>query len=46
MSARDRIDILITLEDMATSQMKEKKKQKYKSLLKVWQSSLIYQLMT
>ena len=35
MSARDRIDILITLVDMATSQMKEKKKQKYKSLLKV-----------
>ena len=35
MSARDRIDILITLADMATSQMKEKKKQKYKSLLKV-----------
>ena len=35
MSARDGIDILITLVDMATSQMKEKKKQKYKSLLKV-----------
>ena len=35
MSERDRIDILTTLVDMATSQMKEKKKQKYKSLLKV-----------
>ena len=35
MSERDRIDILTTLVDMATSQMKEKKKQKYESLLKV-----------
>ena len=35
MSARDRIDILTTLVHMATSQMKEKKKQKYMSLLKV-----------
>ena len=35
MSERDRIDIFTTLVDMATSQMKEKKKQKYESLLKV-----------
>ena len=35
MLERDRIDILTTLVDMATSKMKEKKKQKYKSLLKV-----------
>nr|XP_058951952.1 uncharacterized protein LOC131779422 [Pocillopora verrucosa] len=34
MSERDRIDILTTLVEMATSQMKEKKKQKYESLLK------------
>ena len=35
MSKRDRIDILTTLVDMASTQTKEKKKQKYKSLLKV-----------
>ena len=35
MSERDRIAILTTLVHMATSQMKEKKKQKYESLLKV-----------
>ena len=35
MSEHDRIDILTTLVHMATSQMKEKKKQKYESLLKV-----------
>ena len=35
MSEHDRIAILITLVHMATSQMKEKKKQKYESLLKV-----------
>ena len=46
MSKHDRIAILTTLVHMATSQMKEKKKQKYESLLKVWQSSLTYQCMT
>ena len=35
MSEHDRIAILTTLVHMATSQMKEKKKQKYESLLKV-----------
>ena len=35
MSKQDRIAILTTLVHMATSQMKEKKKQKYESLLKV-----------
>ena len=35
MSKHDRIAILTTLVHMATSQMKEKKKQKYESLLKV-----------
>ena len=35
MSERDRIAILTILVHMATSQVKEKKKQKYESLLKV-----------
>ena len=35
MSERDRMDILATLVDMATLQVKEKKKQKYESFLKV-----------
>ena len=46
MSERDRMDILTTFVDMSTWQMKEKKKQKYESFLKVWQSSFIYQLVT
>ena len=46
MSERDRMDILTTLVVMSTWQMKEKKKQKYESFLKVWQSSFIYQLVT